>query len=48
MLSLTCGILKRVHTELLCGTETDSDFDKLTVTKGDRLGQGEGWPGGLG
>lgn len=34
--------------ELIFVTETDSQTEKLLVTKGDRLGGVEGWAGGLG
>ena len=37
--------LKKGYNELLC--RIDTDFEKLMVTKGDRLG-GEGWSWGLG
>ena len=39
--------LKKGYNELLCRKETDSDFEKLMVSKGDLL-EGEGWAGGLG
>ena len=33
--------LKKGHNELLCRTDTDSmDFEKLMVSKGDRVGLG--------
>ena len=41
--------LKRGQNELLCRTETDSQTEKLMVTKGDRLG-GDGlgvWDGNI-
>ena len=39
---------KKGYNELLCRTDTVSqDFEKLMVTKGDRLGEG-GWAGHLG
>ena len=35
--------LKKGYSELICGTETDSQtFKNLQFTKGDRLGQGMG------
>ena len=45
MLSLICGICKEDTSELICRTETDSQTEKLKVTKG--TGQGEGGTGGL-
>jgi len=39
--------LKKGHNELLCRTDTDSQTEKLMVSKGDRLGGG-GWAGDLG
>ena len=32
--------LKKGQNELLCRTDTDSDFEKLMVSKGDSLGGG--------
>ena len=47
MLSLTWN-LKKGHNELLCRTDTDSDFKKLRVSKGDRLvGRGICWGFGI-
>ena len=34
--------LKKGYNELLCRTETDSDFEKLMVTKGEARGMGWG------
>ena len=42
--------LKKGYNELLCRTETDSDFEKLVVTKGDRLRERDGlgvWDGNI-
>ena len=38
--------LKKGHNECLCRIETDSQTEKLMVTKEDSL-KGEGWNGGL-
>ena len=37
--------LKKGHNDLLCRTESDSDFEKLMVSKGDSFG---GWGDALG
>ena len=42
MLSLMWN-LKKGHDELLCRTDTDSNFEKLMVSKGERLGSGKCW-----
>ena len=48
MVSLTCGIYKKKGSnELICRTKTDSQTEKLKVTKGDRWGE-EGMDQGLG
>ena len=40
--------LKNGHNELVCRTDIDSDFEKLMVAKGDRLGgTGMGWGIGM-
>lgn len=45
MLSPICGLLKKKgYNELLCRIDTDSDLEKLMVSRGDRLGVGGmGW-----
>ena len=48
MVSLTCGIYKKKGSnELIFRTKTDSQTEKLKVTKGDRWGE-EGMDQGLG
>ena len=47
MLSTYMWNLKKGHNELLCVADTDSDFEKLMVFKGDSLGVG-GCAGDLG
>ena len=34
------NLKKKGYKELICRTETDSDFEKLMVAKGDGLGEG--------
>ena len=44
LLSLTMWNLKKGHNELPCRRYCLTDFEKLTVSKGDRLGGGRmGW-----
>ena len=53
MLSLTCGTLKKKKdvNEVICRTETDSDFEKVIVTKGTGWGEERGrlvvWDGNV-
>ena len=35
-------VSKKGYNELVCRTETDSDFEKFMVSKGDRLGRRDG------